>query len=241
MCRWPLRPEQVALALAEQPSAQPLVSEDILSPLASPASGLAPSMRSRADVGAPPGARQRPAADVSNSAARALRSPPAAASPMQFARASIQQWGKPRGSLSPASEKMVICGPTWSFPVEAASPSNSSSKQATAELRPAHLASTASPAAPHRSFRSSVDQQRSEAGMGMMRMPDLAVHPEERSISFRLLSPECRGKSHATACQPCRGISSIYMKLLPMSTLWEPAWHCMRRHSTCPLSKKNTL
>ena len=201
LCRWPLRPEQVALALAEQPSAQPLVSEDILSPLASPAGGQAPSMRSRADVSVPPGTRQRPAADISIAAARPLRSPPAAASPMQLARASIQQWGKPRGSQSPAAEKMVICGPTWSFPVEVGSPTKSSSRQPSAELQPAHLGGIPSPAAPLGSFRSAVDEQRSEAPTGIVRMPDLAVHPEERSISFRWL-PLLHSGALTCRCMP---------------------------------------
>lgn len=184
-CRWPLRPEQVALALAEQPFAQPLVSEDILSPLASPAGGQAPSVRSTADVSRPPGAGQRSAADVRISTAHPRRSLPAAASPMQLARASIQQWGKPRGSASPAAESMVICGPTWSFPVEPGSPSPSSTREPQAALQPAHLWGTASSTAPQGSFRSAVAQHSTEVNMGKARMPEMGVPTEERSISFR--------------------------------------------------------
>ena len=203
--RWPLHPEEIALVLAEQPSAQALVSEDILSPLVSPAGGQAQSMRGRADVGGgPPGAQRRGAADISITTAHALRSPPALASPMQLARASIQQWGKPRGSVSPSSESMVICGPTWSFPVETSSPTRSSAREPQAALRPAHLGSTAPSAALQGPSRSGVDHYSCDVDEGNM-----AMQPEERSISFRYIPPSHRGMLRCHKRKLCNSLISL--------------------------------
>ena len=145
-------------------------------------------MHGRADAGRPPGAQRPRGADISVATAQAMRSPPALASPMQLARASIQQWGKPRGSVSPSSESMVICGPTWSFPVEAGSPTRSSAREPQAALRPAHLESTAPSAAVQGPFRSGVDHGSCEADKGKV-----AMLPEERSISFRYIHPSHQG------------------------------------------------
>lgn len=197
-CRLPLHPEQIALALAEQPSAQPLVSCDILqSPLVSPAEDY----RSRtADVSRPARAFQRSPADVSMTAPagmpahrpaplqhQTLYSPGGAPSPMQHARASIQQWGKPRGF---PAESMVICGPTWSFPVEAGSPagpSRASSRECPAAQRPTNFRSPAiATEGQTQEHPGSSTMMQSPAGnKGKMRAPNQALEPEESSISFR--------------------------------------------------------
>lgn len=187
-----MHPEQIALALAEQPSAQPLVSGDILSPLTSPAdarqlSGADVSMTAPAALGA----RRRAHADLYATELtqqhQSLYSPQGIASPMQHARASIQQWGKPRGGVMPQSESMVICGPTWSFPVETASPAvtRSSSREAQTVPCPAHGKSTAAPVNQHEAMGSGFKLHDYASVKGKARMPDLAVQPDESSISFR--------------------------------------------------------
>ena len=211
-CRLVMRPEQIALALAEQPLAQPLVSCDILqSPLTSPTEGKlhsqphAIAQRSAADLGMNhlPGARgphSAPTADLQSfrqPQQPSLYSPGAALSPMQHARASVQQWGRPRTAVAatpspaPSPDSMVICGPTWSFPVEAGSP---------APLRPGSI--DAAPMQHPGSLRPQAQAARGVAlqspacGAGT-RPPDPALQPEERSLSFR-----CRQISSTTASLP---------------------------------------
>ena len=137
-CRLVLRPEQIALALAEQPSAQPLVSGDILqSPLTSPTESQPHSQPHRAaglstnHLPASRGPHRAPITDLQSLGQPkqpSLYSHGATLSPMQHARASVQQWGRPRTAVAatpspaPSPDSMVICGPTWSFPVEAGSP-----------------------------------------------------------------------------------------------------------------------
>ena len=185
-CRLPLHPEQIALALAEQPSAQPLVSCDILqSPLMSPTEGCHISM--------PASTAQRSAGDWSraNTALslpvelhqqpnQTLYSPGGALSPMQHARASIQQWGRPRGlpSPTPQPESMVICGPTWSFPVENLSPVASARGREAHSLPPRHLPTTLTPQA----GSGGGSLQSLTEGKGEQRA---GLQPEDRSISFR--------------------------------------------------------
>ena len=211
-CRLVLRPEQVALALAEQPSAQPLVSCDILqSPLTSPTEGKlhsqphAVAQLNAADLGMTylPGAHSphsAPTADLQSfrqPQQPSLYSPGAALSPMQHARASVQQWGRPRTAVAatpspaPSPDSMVICGPTWSFPVEAGSPAplRRGSVDAAPMQHPGSLR-------PQAQAARGVALQSPACGAGA-RPPDPALQPEERSLSFR-----CRQISSTTASLP---------------------------------------
>ena len=209
-----VHPEQIALALAEQPSARPLVFCDILqSPLTSPTDGHPRSQ--------PPATAKRSAADLSMShlpgshhphraptvdlyslgqpQQPSLYSPGAALSPMQHARASIQQWGRPRTaaaatpSPAPSPESMVICGPTWSFPVEADSPAplRRGSGEAVSVQHPGSLEPQAQAA------RGSGLQSAAHGTSTSLGPADPALQPEERSLSFR-----CRQISSTTASLP---------------------------------------
>ena len=109
-----------------------------------------------------------------------LFSPGGALSPMQHARASIQQWGRPRGlpSPTPQPESMVICGPTWSFPVEDLSRVASARGREAHSLPPRHLPTTLTPQA----VSGGGSLQSLTEGKGEQRA---GLQPEERSISFR--------------------------------------------------------
>ena len=209
-----MRPEQIALALAEQPSAQPLVSCDILqSPLTSPTEGKlhsqphAVAQRSAADVGMNhlPGAHSphsAPTADLQSfrqPQQPSLYSPGAALSPMQHARASVQQWGRPKtavaatSSPAPSPDSMVICGPTWSFPVEAGSPAPL--RRGSVDAAPLQHPGSLRPQA--QAAREIALQSPAGAAGARLRPPEPALQPEERSLSFR-----CRQISSTTASLP---------------------------------------
>ena len=206
-CRLVLRPEQIALALAEQPSAQPLVSGDILqSPLTSPTESQPHSQPHRAaglstnHLPASRGPHRAPITDLQSLGQPkqpSLYSHGATLSPMQHARASVQQWGRPRTAVAatpspaPSPDSMVICGPTWSFPVEAGSPAplRRGSVDAAPMQHPGSLW-------PQAQALCGVALQSPAGGAGA-RPPDPALQPEERSLSFR-----CRQISSTTASLP---------------------------------------
>ena len=208
-CRLVLRPEQIALALAEQPSAQPLVSCDILqSPLTSPTEGHPHSQPHRAadlstdhlPVGH--GTHRAPTADLQSLGQPqqpSLYSPEAALSPMQHARASVQQWGRPKTAVAatpsprPSPDSMVICGPTWSFPVEASSPA----PLRRGSIDAAHLQHPGCVRLQTQTAREVAPQSQAGGAGARFRPPDPALQPEERSLSFR-----CRQISSTTASLP---------------------------------------
>ena len=219
-----MHPEQIALALAEQPSAQPLVSCDILqSPLTSPTEGC--------HMSRPAGTAQRSAADwtCTNMALslpaephqqpnQTLFSPGGALSPMQHARASIQQWGRLRGTPSPTPqpESMVICGPTWSFPVENLSPVASARGRETCSLPPKHLPTALTPQA----GSSGVSLQSLTEGKGQ---PRAGLQPEDRSISFRCRQVTASLPDMAALAAAIRGEPKPQQQLLPDLAIAERA------------------
>lgn len=147
-----------------------------------------------------------------------LISPGGALSPMQHARASIQQWGRPRGlpSPTPQPESMVICGPTWSFPVENISPVASARGREAHSLPPRHLPTTLTPQA----GSSGGSLQSLTEGKGEQRA---GLRPEDRSISFRCRQVTASLPDMAALAAAIRGEPKQQQLLLPDLAIAERA------------------